>query len=74
MDEQLRRLRESMLEIGCGQAEIAEAERLFCTASRAELTKHLKKCRCALLEEMHECGRRVDRMDQLIRRSEHMTK
>jgi hypothetical protein len=30
----------------------------------------MKKDRCRLMEEMHECGRKVDRMDLLIRLTE----
>lgn len=73
-DEGLRQMCEDMLEIGCSRDEIAAAERLYRTASYDELIKHLKRCRCSLLEEMHECGRRVDRLDKLIRRSNNTAK
>ena len=66
MDDQLRRLRENLHEIGCNQAEIADAERLMKAGSYEALIKHLRKCRCSLLEEIHECGRKIDRMDYLI--------
>ncbi len=74
MDDRLRRLRDDLHEIGCDQAEIADAERLIQAGDDEALIKHLRKCRCSLLEEMHACGRRIDRMDQLIRRSEQIAK
>ena len=30
----------------------------------------MRKDRCRLMEEMHECGRKVDRLDLLIRLTE----
>ena len=69
MDEELRYLREDLLEIGCSEVEIAEAQRLLQAGSCEELIKHLRKCRCTLMDEMHRCGRKIDRMDHLIRRS-----
>ena len=69
MDEELRYMREYLLEIGCSAEEIEAAERLLAAGNYEDLTKHLKKCRCSLLDEMHKCGRKIDRIDLLIRRS-----
>ena len=70
MDEGLLQLREGMLAAGCGAEEIAQAERLFQAGRFAELKTALRRRRCALLEQLHECGKRIDRMDFLIRRTE----
>jgi hypothetical protein len=35
-----------------------------------ELIRHLRRCRCELVDAMHESRRRVDRMDTLIRQAE----
>ena len=34
------------------------------------LIKYLRKCRCDLVEEMHDSQRKVDRMDYLIRQTQ----
>lgn len=35
-----------------------------------ELIWHLRRCRCELVDAMHESRRRVDHMDTLIRQAE----
>ena len=40
------------------------------TGLKSELIRYLKKCRCVLMDEMHESQRKVDRMDYLIRKVE----
>ncbi len=40
------------------------------TGPKSELIRYLKKCRCVLMDEMHESQRKVDRMDYLIRKAE----
>ena len=74
MDEALRYLRDDMLEIGCSAEEITDAERLLQTESYEALIKHLRKCRSSLMDEMHKCGRKIDRIDDLIRRSVEIAK
>ena len=70
MDEQLFLLRDGLAAAGCGAEEIAQAERLFQAGRFSELKTVLRKRRCALLEQLHDCGRRIDRMDLLIRQTE----
>ena len=41
--------------------------------SEIGLTDEQKKCRCGLIDEMHESQRKVDRMDYLIRKAEKET-
>ena len=73
MEETVRHLRECMEEIGLSREEISGAERLFQAGRYDELTKLLRKYRCTLLDEMHVCGRKIDRADLLIRRLEQIT-
>lgn len=72
MKEQLNRLLEGMADAGCSREEIQEAQRLAKTGDGAALKRHLRKCRCSLLDEMHESQKRVDCMDYLIRQVEKM--
>ena len=69
MDHRRNALCMGMKAAGCGQAAIDGAARLMESGSPAELVRHLRRCRCELVEEMHESQRRVDRMDYLIRQA-----
>ena len=70
MDEELRYLREDLLEIGCSEEEISDAERLLRAGSDEAFIKQMRKYRCSLMnDEMHKCGRNIDKIDLLIRRS-----
>jgi HD superfamily phosphohydrolase len=40
------------------------------SGQKSELIGYLKRCRCTLMDEMHESQRKVDRMDYLIRWAE----
>ena len=70
MDEQLFQLRDGLAAAGCGAEEISQAERLFQAGRFRELKTVLRKRRCALLEQLHDCGKRIDRLDLLIRQTE----
>lgn len=73
MREQMENLLTGMADAGCTNAEIKGAEQFMEAGSFDELTKHLRKCRCVLLEQMHESQKRVDRMDYLIRQVEKIS-
>ena len=48
-----------------------EEDLLLCRAGRLEeLRKALRKRRCALMDEVHESQRKVDRIDTVIRQIE----
>ncbi len=70
MSEQTESLLTGMADAGCTAEEIEKAERILQTGDLGELTRFLKQCRCALMEQMHESQKRVDRMDYLIRQTE----
>ena len=48
---------------------VTKAIVLYESDAHDELVRFLRLQRCALVEEMHESQRRVDRMDYLIRQS-----
>ena len=60
-------------EIGCSQAAIDRAEAVIQTGDGEALIRCLRRCRCDLMDDLHESQKRVDRMDCLIRRTEKTT-
>lgn len=61
---------DSLTDIGCEDEQKLKANALYESGRIEELIRYLKKCRCGLMDEMHESQRKVDRMDYLIRRTE----
>ena len=47
-----------------------EAARLLQNEQTDALIRHLRLCRCELMEQLHESQKRVDCMDYLIRQTE----
>ena len=52
----------------CGRNK--ESKSLYEAGDMDGLVKYLRKCRCDLVEEMHDSQRKVDRMDYLIRQTQ----
>ena len=69
----LKMMIDSLSEIGLTDEQKRTARKLYDTGQNAELIRYLKKCRCGLIDEMHESQRKVDRMDYLIREAEKKT-
>ena len=69
----LKMMIDSLSEIGLTDEQKRTARKLYDTGQSAELIRYLKKCRCGLIDEMHESKRKVDRMDYLIRKAEKET-
>ena len=46
------------------------AAELYESGQTGELIRYLRRFRCGLVEDMHESQRKVDRIDQMIRRAE----
>ena len=69
MDEISNQIQETMQAAGCSDAEISFALREYLTGDPACLLRHLQKCRCRRLEELHESQRHIDRLDYLIRQA-----
>lgn len=49
---------------------IEKAERLWEAGRTQDLMRHLRLCRCELMDILHESQKRVDRVDALIRQTE----
>ncbi|MBR4234436.1 MAG: hypothetical protein IKR85_00055 [Clostridia bacterium] len=60
-------------EIGCPQSAIDRAEALVQAGDGEALIRCLRRCRCDLMDDLHESQKRVDRMDYLIRQTEKTT-
>lgn len=59
-------LKEILLDAGCDETAIQALQNL----QGKELLKELKKKRCLQLEKLHEEQRKIDRLDDLIRKEE----
>ncbi len=70
MEEQLKDIIAGLSDLGCGREELSTAERLIGAGRPEELVKHLRRCRCELMDQLHESQRRIDRMDYIIRQTE----
>ena len=52
------------------QEAIEKAERLWEAGRARDLIRHLRLCRCELMDILHDSQKRVDRVDTLIRQTE----
>lgn len=66
----LKMMIDSLYEIGLTDEQKRTARKLYDMGQNAELIRYLKKCRCGLVDEMHESQKKVDRIDYLIRKAE----
>ena len=60
----------SLSDIGLSVEQQNTAKILYGSGQHTELIRYLKKCRCGLVDEMHESQKKVDRIDYLIRKAE----
>ena len=60
--------------LGCETDQEEMAERLYADGQMDDLVRCLKKCRCNLIDEMHESQRKVDKIDLIIRKAEKENK
>ena len=70
MEMELKSMLDNLADAGCTKHDAEIAGELYKKGQTDELIRLLKKCRCSLIDEMHESHRKVDRMDFLIRRAE----
>lgn len=64
-----------LFDAGCTMETAERIEKLCKAGSCCEALQEMKMQRCALVEQMHESQRKVDRMDFLIRNQEkHINK
>ena len=67
---EIKVLIENLTDNGCSREETLRAKALYEAGDIDGLIKHLRRCRCNLVEEMHDSQRKVDRMDYLIRQTQ----
>lgn len=66
MKYDITRILENLADAGCSAKEIDTAKSL-CEAGQVDaLIIHLRKCRCHLMDELHQSQRKVDRLDYLV--------
>ena len=68
------RLMQGLKDSGCSEEAAARICSLCSTGNYEEMLHQMKRQRCALVEEMHESQKRVDRMDYLIHPQEKQMK
>ena len=66
-------LKSFLTDTGVRQELIERAMQLYQSGQEAELVRFLKLWRCNMVEDMHECQRKVDRIDYLIRQTKMNT-
>ena len=69
----LKLMIDRLSDMGLTDEQKKTAKMLYESGQKSELIRYLKKCRCSLMDEMHESQRKVDRMDLLIRKAEKET-
>ena len=62
--------RQCMADIGLGAGRAERVAALLRENRRGEAKRALRMLRCELMDELHSCQRRVDRLDWLIRETE----
>ena len=62
-----------LAELGCCPEKAGQIVDLLEAAQLSEAQRKLRCLRCELMEELHGCQRRVDRLDWLIRETEKNT-
>ena len=68
MEMELKAMLDNLADVGCTKHDAEIAGELYKNGQADELIRFLKKCRCSLVDEMHESQRKVDRMYYLIRK------
>ena len=69
MKAELEKILINLSDAGCGSEELEKARKLYEAGDTEALIRHLRKCRCIRMEELHECQRKVDCLDCLIRQT-----
>ncbi len=65
---------QELSDAGCSAEAAGRIGTLYEAGSYGEVLHQMKVQRCALVEQMHESQRKVDRMDFLIRKQEKQMK
>ena len=67
-------LKQSLSDSGCSDEVATAILEKYESGNMYELVRLLKKERCRTMDEYHECGRKVDCMDFMLRRIENEMK
>ncbi len=67
---ELRDMIDDLPLLGLSADQKMTAAELYESGQTGELIRYLRRFRCGLVEDMHESQRKVDRIDQMIRRAE----
>lgn len=70
MNAQKENLAITLSDAGFDHEAIEKAERLWDAGRTRDLIRHLRLCRCELMDILHESQKRVDCLDTLIRQTE----
>ena len=58
---------ENLSAMGCDEKEICFMKKMYEEGDTDTLLRDLRKCRCHLMDELHDSQKKVDNMDFLIR-------
>ncbi len=64
-------MKECMADAGCSETAIQRAAQLYQNGRSEDLIRCLRSCRCETLEEIHQKQKQLDRLDMLIRETNH---
>jgi transcription initiation factor TFIIIB Brf1 subunit/transcription initiation factor TFIIB len=71
MSEYSETLKTCLSDTGVRQDLIEQAMQLYRSGQEDELVRFLKMQRCEMVEDMHKCQRKLDRIDFLIRQTKN---
>jgi hypothetical protein len=71
-DKDIEMIIANMMAAGCSDADADKVRRMHEAGMDTEILQCLRKCRCTLMDELHDKQRSVDRMDRLIRSADAM--
>ena len=74
MEQELEKILTNMKYAGCEGEALKKAEQLFAEGDADAMNRLLRRCRCDLMEELHESQRKVDCLDYLIRQTDKVRK
>ena len=67
-------IRQNLTDAGCSSKDIEEILLQVENGNMEDALHGMKKARCKRMDEMHECARKVDCLDYLIRNTEKQLK
>ena len=72
-DTEIKMIIEDMKAAGCGSAYTDRVLRMHEAGMDEEILICLRKCRCSMIDELHERQRKIDHIDRIIRRTGMIT-